>query len=782
MDTGTTDLLTLHDPSTGGVIEVKLNSEIPEGSSLLITIKKENGQVRASLEQDLPVAPKEDGGKKSTEKTSGKHSPDMLSLGLADFWVKAKRLIATAPFPRIATDISTWQSGALVAALAIYFIMIVVRLDQFPIYFFTDEAVHMNLAADFLRDGFRNYQKEPFPTYFSLGPMFSINSVSVYLQVIPYLLFGKSVLVTRLVSGLVTLLGAWFIALILKDIFKSRFAWLGILMLIANAAWFLHARTAFEYIELASFFAGFLYFYLRYRSGKIRSIYGAVIFGALAFYTHGLGQVLMGVTVLLLLLLDIRYHLKLEHRSDLIRALALAVLLFLPFVRYYISHHDMLSAQLAQRGSYWSNPDLGFSDKLLRFFGEYAKGLNPAFWFFETNTGLIRHIMKNYSHLWLAALPGVALGIIQVIRNIRDARYSILAVALLVSPVPAALVEVSVTRMLWFIIPVTLLAALGYSTFLAWVEVRFKNRVLLISLAAFLLVSANNLFMLRDALVNGPTWYENYSLYGLQFGARQVFEDTILPALQEDPGVEFRVSPNWANGTDQLLKFFIPEAYMSRVRMDVVDNYMQKRLPLSPQTLFVMIPDEYERAVQSAVFDEIQVVDIIPYPNGKPGFYIARVEYSENADAIFEQEALARRQPMKDSVEMNGETYEITYSRIEAGQILDIFDGNPGSLMRGLEANPFTIDIVFPNTKTLSGFSLTIATIPGYNIKSTVFAVDGSEIETYNQDFSEQGSDPTINVNFEAGSVMVSRLLIEITDNRMMETTKTHIRELELIP
>jgi hypothetical protein len=32
-----------------------------------------------------------------------------------------------------------------------------------------------------------------------------------------------------------------------------------------------------------------------------------------------------------------------------------------------------------------------------------------------------------------------------------------------------------------------------------------------------------NVFMLRDALVNGPTWFKDYGLGGMQYGADQIF-------------------------------------------------------------------------------------------------------------------------------------------------------------------------------------------------------------------------------------------------------------------
>lgn len=758
------------------VSHADIHLEIPAGMTLQLTISAgKDGKVTIS---NKTLTPTQSGAVSSQPATNIRNPITWPMISLPSFSIQPWLARARA---WISSRLD-WHTVGFAAALIIYLLMVVTGLETYPAYFFTDEAVHANMAADFIANGYKNYEGEFLPTYFSLGSMFSINSVSVYLQVIPYLLFGKSVFITRLVSALVTLMGAFFIGLTLKQVFNIKHHWLGVLLLVSNAAWFLHARTAFEYVELASFFAGFLYFYLRYRTGQKQALYGAVLFGTLAFYTHGLGQVLMGSTALALLILDFRYHLKPEHRPQLIWAALLALLLFLPFLRYYFSHQEVLSAQLQQRNSYWSDPSLTLPDQFIRFGQEYIKGLNPGLWFFQVNQGLVRHIMRDYPHLWMPLLPALVLGSIQIFRNLRDGRYTTLLVALLVSPIPSALVEASVLRMLWLIIPVTILASIGTAVFIEWAGRKFTARQAPIGLLIFILIAGYNLHMLHNALTNGPRWFNNYTLYGLQFGAREVFQETILPVLQKDPAVQFRVSPNWANGTDELSKFFIPPQYQARVILESVDNFAKARQPISRQVYFVITPDEYTRIKDDPVFQEIEVLDIVPYPDASPGFYMVTLSYSEQADQIFEQEALERAKPMEGSVEIAGEVFEIIYSRIETGQIADIFDGNPSTLVRGVQANPFILDITFPETKTMSGFSLTIATIPNFTISAIAYSEDGTELERYTEDFTSTGNDPTIDVQFTRGVTPVYRLVIEILDNRNMETTKTHVRELRFLP
>ena len=132
-----------------------------------------------------------------------------------------------------------------IAGLVIYTLTRLVGIRHYPIFFFTDEAVQTNLAFDFIRDNFHNYDGEFFPTYFENVDKYSL-SLTVYAQILPLLLFGRSVLVTRATAALITVLGAYWLSLTLRDIFQVKDWWLGALLLAVSPAWFLHSRTAFE--------------------------------------------------------------------------------------------------------------------------------------------------------------------------------------------------------------------------------------------------------------------------------------------------------------------------------------------------------------------------------------------------------------------------------------------------------------------------------------------------------------------------------------------------------
>src|SRR3989304_6162034 len=92
-------------------------------------------------------------------------------------------------------------------SLAVFAVTCLIGIEDFPIYFFTDEAANTVLAAKFLHNGLRDASGQLFPVYFSNSDKLSLG-VGVYAQVIPYLLFGASVFVTRATSALIALSGA----------------------------------------------------------------------------------------------------------------------------------------------------------------------------------------------------------------------------------------------------------------------------------------------------------------------------------------------------------------------------------------------------------------------------------------------------------------------------------------------------------------------------------------------------------------------------------------------
>jgi 4-amino-4-deoxy-L-arabinose transferase-like glycosyltransferase len=194
-------------------------------------------------------------------------------------------------------------------SLLIYLLVRVIGLEQFPIYFFTDEAAQTILAQDFLRDHFINYAGELWPTFFENGGKYNLG-LSVYTQIIPLILFGRSIFVTRMVTVFFSFLAAIFVGLSARQFLKLKNWWVVVLVLSMTPVWFLHSRTGFETAMATSLYAIFIYFYLLYRFRSRKWLFAALICGALAFYSYAPMQVVVLFTGMLLLLLDGPYHLQ----------------------------------------------------------------------------------------------------------------------------------------------------------------------------------------------------------------------------------------------------------------------------------------------------------------------------------------------------------------------------------------------------------------------------------------------------------------------------------------
>jgi len=613
-----------------------------------------------------------------------------------------------------------------ILSLTVYLLTRLIRLPAFPIYFFSDEAIQAQHAVDLVNNGFRSPQGVLLPTYFENGGQYNL-SLSVYAQVLPTLLFGKSVWITRGVSVLLSLLGVVSLALFLKDHLKIRFWWLGPLLLAATPAWFLHSRTAFETVMMAAFYAAFLYFYLRYRQGKPTALYLALLFGALTFYNYSPGQVIMVVTGLMLLIADARYHW--QHRKTALIGLGLLILLATPYIRFTWQQGGERFHHLSVLGSYWVKP-LPIGEKLFTYLVRYLKGFNPFYWFapnpplvsqlfplidpptwlYSNLDDLSRHTMKGYGHLLSLTLPFFLIGLVEAIKKFRDPAHRTILLAVLAAPSGAALVDWGITRGLVFIIPAVLLTALGLETAILWLGAKWRAiRPSQISMGVFILLTVFSTWMLIDALHNGPTWYEDYGLAGMQYGARQVFSRAAEIA-QEQPKTTVLVSSTWANATDVLMRYFVGD--LPNLRMGNINAFGQEYRPLNQNLLFVMTGEDLDYINDSGKFINVTIEETLPYPDGRNGFYFVRLEYVPNIQAILAAESAARQSLRSKTIDLKNQMVEVQYPLLDMNEIQHAFDSDPTTVIRTLETNPMRLILIFQKPLTVHQVKLLIGGTP----------------------------------------------------------------------
>ncbi len=695
-------------------------------------------------------------------------------------------------------------------AILVYAITRLGQITLFPLYFFADEAIEVVLARELIARGFRDEKGNLLPVFFNAYG-FQVPLVTVYFHSLTSSLFGISPEVTRITSALVTLTGVIAIGLVARLIFKLRYWWAAMLFLAITPVWFLHSRTAFETASMVSFYAWFLLFYFLYRYRSAKFIFPALLFAALTFYSYGNGQIVIGVSGILLFLADLPYHLR-QWRTNLL-AVGFIGLLALPYLTWRDQYPDVIANQLRRIDSYWLQP-IPFTDKLSLFLQKYWQdGISPDYWFNSNVNENVRHLLKGYGHLPLFALPLFVLGlgwsVWRIIRQPLSAPHRIVLIAALAAPVGVALSGPGVTRSLMFVLPAVLFMTLGTELALNWLEKLFtRTPSTSIPLtpptlstpptppaphtpaspspwftptASVLLCTAlalGSLGMWRDAVTNGQLWYRDYGLYGVQWGAQPIFTE-LNKRLKAIPTDVFLLTPNWANGSDVFLRFFMPGE--TRVRIETIDpfvNYRQSSLNLN--MVFVVTPAERNLAANSGKFKPFTTEGTILYPDGTDGFYFVRLQYVDNIDAVFSADLIARRQPITETVIVGGETITVAHSKLDAGQPRDLFDGNAFSLLRGMEANPLLLDFSFPAPRTLTGIKLTFASMD-MTLTAQLFAPGSNTPIEYKRTDTNLPADPTIDWTFENPPPQVQRIRILVQDLNRLEPTNIHVREVQFV-
>jgi hypothetical protein len=414
-----------------------------------------------------------------------------------------------------------------------------------------------------------------------------------------------------------------------------------------------------------------------------------------------------------------------------------------------------------------------------QFLWQYGFGLTPNYWYLPNKVDLIRHIMDKYGNgLWYT-LPLVVVGLIQSFKNIRQPAYRMVLIALLACPVPASVVAIGMPRTLFMTLPLALLGMIGLAAILEWGQSKLHIPSTWIASVLFILLTSLSFFMLRDALVNGPTWFKDYSLYGMQYGAKQVFQDVVRTDLEQYPNRRYIVSPSWANGTEQFVAFFIPKNLQPRIRMgqpiDLIDT-----LKKNPTDLyFVATSDEYDKLINNPEFKDIKVEQMLPFPDGRPGFYVISLSVADDIDQIISAQQKLEVTPVEDTITLNDQTVRIIHSPLGGGSLQDVFDKNPDTLAKVIRANPFLFDLYLPAPIDTQNVVIQTGSLSSFTVTVSLYAPGATDPVTYTQTFQGLPPDPLVTMNFDKGPVKSARITIEIKDNTSGDTSQIHVRTIQ---
>jgi hypothetical protein len=486
----------------------------------------------------------------------------------------------------------------------------------------------------------------------------------------------------------------------------------------------------------------------------------------------------MLVIGVVLLFSDLRYHLR-QRKALLAGAAVLALLLATPYVRYRRLHPGVVREQLALLNSYWVDP-IPVSEKLKRFGRNYVAGLDPRYWFRPNGIDVVRHRMKGMGYFPLVYLPIVVVGAGVCLRRFRrsSAHRAILFSPLGV-PFAGAAADIQILRLLGMVVPVALLMGIGLDTLFGWLRRVFPSIPLALACAGAFAIGITRLT--ATALVEGPTWYDDYELYGMQYGAPQVFR-AIRYDLAKPETKRVLLSSSWANNPNEFVRFFLGPRERSRVAMVTIHTFLLSRQPLSPADLFVMTPEEYKLARASRQLVLQTPERIVPRPDGSPGFYFVRLRYAEDADSVFAGEREARKQLIETSVIVEGQALTARHSLLDMGRLGNLFDGRADTLIRGAEANPFVLEFDFPRPRLIGKVTLALGAMDRVGLRIVVTPAESGKARVFESSQTNRPARPRLELTVPGGPVLASRLRLEITEVGGGEITHVHVYELSLDP
>jgi hypothetical protein len=210
------------------------------------------------------------------------------------------------------------------------------------------------------------------------------------------------------------------------------------------------------------------------------------------------------------------------------------------------------------------------------------------------------------------------------------------------------------------------------------------------------------------------------------------------------------------------------------IELGSIDGYMSDYREIPDKTTFIMTPDEYERFLKSDKFTDVNVSQIVDYPDGTPGFIFVDLAYVPDAQLQFNIERESRRALLLGKVQVNGVLADTRFSRLDMGVIQQAFDGDFATPIRTLEANPFVIELDFEEPIEVGEIRLRVGGTTT-SVRLHLETVDGSVNQFEN--YASEAPQPQ-DITFVFGErIMVLHLRLEITSVYDGEPAHVHLWE-----
>ncbi len=570
-----------------------------------------------------------------------------------------------------------------IACFAICSWSILWRIADFPLFFFCDEAVFAAVAKEWISNGWQDNNGKLLPLYYDIAMGRHVPMFSSYILGLGSFLFEQTPATVRSLNAIIPLLGVIAASVYAKLFLSARIWWLTPLIFASIPVWYLFTRTAFDVPVSIGLLSITLLFYCLYRLKSANYIYPLVLSASAFFYTYASSQLVLPLIAIALLFTDFKYHW--QNRKKLLLPVILAAVLLIPAILFTFGSGAGFNGQFVALDSF-AIKEITLSEKLSIFFHNYYDAINPYYWLSPDSNELIRHRLLGRGHFPVMFVPFLLTGLLVSICRISNPVYRCILICAVMIPVPVGIFNLNITRILTLTVPFTLWTVIGLDFLLS----KLKHATFLV-LPAALMLGIYSVNMSLDAVKNGATWYDDYGLYGLQYGTRQIFEQSVPEIFKQHPEATIHISPDFANDPTALLNFFIPEKQRSKVLISQPDP--MKFNHISKDDVFIMETYKYQQIIDSGKFKTPVILGSLAYPNGQTGFYYLKLEHIDNIHEVLAAEKEARKKPLETRLIVNGQPALVRYSRLDMGEPGNIFDHDILTLARGLEDNPFMLEI-----------------------------------------------------------------------------------------
>ncbi len=190
--------------------------------------------------------------------------------------------------------------------------------------------------------------------------------------------------------------------------------------------------------------------------------------------------------------------------------------------------------------------------------------------------------------------------------------------------------------------------------------------------------------------------YQFYGMYGIQYGARQLY-DWIRERTKTERDIRV-INATFNSGETHRYFYLNPE---QRARVSIIEplRICQGRDEWSDSTLFIFPALWFESAPKGTCPPfEKEVIEVIRDPKGEPLYEAVRLKHSPAVEEWFTSVKNERLQLKVDQVVVSGIKASFEHTKIAWGSIEGFFDGDSGTRARTDDINPGIFALRFATT------------------------------------------------------------------------------------